>query len=74
MLGTLKPAEYASSLAISNRASTEPTRSPLSTLKSMRAVPDMSCRSSSWFSDMVLNSRCMMRVTPSVRLPCSAAP
>eukprot|EP00959_Pyramimonas_sp_CCMP1952_P248604 5196548-Pyramimonas_sp.AAC.1 len=39
-LGMLEPAESASSQAILNRASTETMRSPLSTLKSMRAVPE----------------------------------
>eukprot|EP00959_Pyramimonas_sp_CCMP1952_P126945 2654944-Pyramimonas_sp.AAC.1 len=69
----LKPDGSASSLDISKRANTESMRSPLPTLKSMRAVPEVSCRSPSRFSHLVL-SRYMMYVTPSVRLPCSVAP
>eukprot|EP00959_Pyramimonas_sp_CCMP1952_P351083 7354855-Pyramimonas_sp.AAC.1 len=50
----LSPAEYASSLAISNRAGAGSMRSFLSTLTSMRAVPEVSCRSFSKFSRFVL--------------------
>eukprot|EP00959_Pyramimonas_sp_CCMP1952_P304425 6371066-Pyramimonas_sp.AAC.1 len=54
LFGTLDPAVSASKRAISKRAGAWSIRPPAWTRKSMRAIPELSCRSSSKFSNLVL--------------------